>query len=51
MFGDFVDGIYPIKFEINDATDTTRSTSYLDLHIDIDSEGRLKRNFTTKEII
>jgi hypothetical protein len=49
MFVDFVDGTYPI--EINDATDTARSTSYLDLHIDIDSEGRLKRNFTTKEII
>ena len=36
--GDFVDRIYPIELERKDAD---RSTSYLDLHIDIDSKGRL----------
>ena len=41
-FGDFVDRIYPIELEINDTTDTDRSASYLDLHLDIDSEGRFK---------
>jgi hypothetical protein len=37
-FGDFVDRIYPIKLEIKDTTDTDTSASYLDLHIEIDSE-------------
>jgi hypothetical protein len=39
---DFVDSIYPIEPEINYTTDTDRSTSYLDLHLEIDNEGRLK---------
>jgi hypothetical protein len=38
----FVDRIYPIEPEIKDATDIDKSTSYLDLHLEIDSEGRLK---------
>jgi hypothetical protein len=29
-FGDFVDRIYPIEFEIKNTTDTDRSASYLD---------------------
>jgi hypothetical protein len=41
-FGDFVDRIYPIELEIKDTTDTDRSVSYLDLHLEIDSEGRLR---------
>ena len=41
-FGDFVDCIYPIEPEIKDTTDADRSASYLDLHIEIDSEGRLR---------
>jgi hypothetical protein len=36
----FVDSNYPIEPEINDTTDTDRSTSYLDLHLEIDNEGR-----------
>ena len=40
-FGDFVDCIYLIELEIKDTTDTDRSASYLDLHLEIDSEGRL----------
>ena len=46
-FGDFVDRIYPIELEKKNTTDTARSASYLDLHLEIDSE----RNFTTKEMI
>ena len=38
-FGDFVDRIYPIELEINDNTDTDKSASYLDIHIEIESEG------------
>ena len=38
-FCDFVDRIYPIELEIKDTTDTDRSASYLDLHLEIDSEG------------
>jgi hypothetical protein len=47
-FGDFVDCIYPIDLEIKDTTDTDRSASYLDLHLEIDSENetlRQKRYF------
>jgi hypothetical protein len=50
-FGDFVDRTYPTELEIKDTTDTDRSASYFDLHFKIDSEGRLRTNFTTKEII
>ena len=38
-FGDFVDGIYPNELEIKDTTGTARSVSYLDLCLDIDSDG------------
>jgi hypothetical protein len=41
-FGDFVDRIYPIELEINDTTDTYTCASYLDLHLEIDSDGRLR---------
>jgi hypothetical protein len=37
-FDDFVDRIDPIELEI---TDTDRSESYLDLHLENDSEGRV----------
>ena len=33
-----------MELEIKDATDTNRTASYLDLHFEIDSEGR----FTSK---
>ena len=38
--GDFVERIYHIELEIKDTTDTERSGSYLDLHLEIDSDGR-----------
>ena len=41
-FGDFVDRIYSIENEIKDTSNTNRSASYLDLHLEIDSEGRLR---------
>ena len=37
--GDFVDRLYPIELEIKDVTDTDRSGSYRDIHLEIDSEG------------
>ena len=40
MFGSFVDCIYPIELEIKDITDTDRSASYLDLHLDINNVVR-----------
>jgi hypothetical protein len=40
--------IYPIELEIKDTTDTDRSASYLDLHLEIDSEGRLRMKFYDK---
>ena len=49
-FGDFVDRNYTIELEIKDTTDTDRSASYLDLHLEVDSESRLKTKFSTKEM-
>ena len=43
MIGDFVDRIYRIELETKNATDTVRSLSYLDLHIEINSEGRWRQ--------
>jgi hypothetical protein len=39
-FGDFVDRIHPIQLEIKDTIDTDRYASYIDLHLEIDSEGQ-----------
>jgi hypothetical protein len=47
-FGDFVDHIYPIEFEIKDTTDTYSSASYLDIHLEIGSEGRLRTKLYDK---
>jgi hypothetical protein len=47
-FGDFADPIYTIELEIKDTTDTDRSASYLDLHLAIDSEGRLRTKLYDK---
>ena len=41
-FGDFVERFYPIELEIKDNIDRARSASFLDLHLEIDSEGRLR---------
>ena len=46
--GDFVDRIYPTELEIKDTTDTDRFVSYLDRHLEIDSEGRLKTKLYDK---
>ena len=48
MFGDFVDRIYPFELEIKDTTYTDRSVSYLDLQLEIDSEGRLRTKLYDK---
>ena len=47
---DFVDriDIYPIKHEIKDTTDTAKPASYFDLHLKIDSVGRLRTNLYDK---
>ena len=47
-FGYVVDRIYPIELEIKDTTYTDRSASYLDIHLEIDSEGRLWTNLYDK---
>ena len=46
--GDFVDSIYPIELDIKDTTDTDRSASYLELRLEIDSEGRLSTKLYDK---
>jgi hypothetical protein len=40
--------IYPIELEIKDITDRDRSASYLDLDVEIDSEGRLRTKLYDK---
>ena len=47
-FGDYVERIYHIEIEIKDTTNTDKSASYLDLHLEIDNEGRLKTNLYDK---
>ena len=47
-FGDYVQHIYSIELEIKDTTDTVKSASYLDLHLEIDNEGRLKTKLNDK---
>jgi hypothetical protein len=47
-FGDFVDRIYPIELEIKDTTDTERSASCRDIHLEVDSEGRLRTELYDK---
>jgi hypothetical protein len=37
-----------IELEIKDTTDTYRSASYLDLHLEIDSEGQLRTKLYDK---
>ena len=44
----YVNRIYPIEPEIKDTTDTDRSASYLKLHLEIDSEGRLRTTLYDK---
>ena len=46
--GDFADPIYPFELETKDTTDTDRSASYLDLHLEIDSDGRLRTKLYDK---
>ena len=47
-FGDFVDRINTIELEIKDTTDTDMFVSYLDLHLEIDSEWRLRTKLYDK---
>jgi len=47
-FGDFGDGIYPNELEIKDTTGTARSASYLDLCLNIDSDGQLRTKLRQK---
>ena len=47
-FGDFVDRIYPIELDIKDNTYTERFALYLNLHLEIDSEGRLRMQLRQK---
>jgi len=46
-FDDFIDHIYSYTLEIKDTTETTRSASYLDLHLEIDSDMYCK-NYQNK---
>ena len=47
-FGDFVGRIYPIELELKDTTDTDRSSSYLDIHLEIERERQLRKKHYDK---
>ena len=49
-FGRFVDRIYPIELEIKDTTYTDTSASYLDIHFEIDSDGRIRTKLFDKDV-
>ena len=40
-FGDLIHRIYPKEHEIKDMTNTVKSVSHLDLHLEIDGKGKL----------
>ena len=44
----YVKRIFHIELEIKDTKDTVKSASYLDLHLEIDDESRLKTKFYDK---
>jgi len=51
VFGDYLHLIYPNELKVvKDTTDTQKSATYIDLHLEIDNEGRLKQNSTTNAI-
>ena len=47
-FGENVDRTYPIALEMEDTTDTDMSASYLDIHLETDSEGWLRTKLYDK---
>ena len=51
VFGDYLHLIYSNELKVvKDTTNTQKSETYLDFHLDIDNEGRLKQNSTTNAI-
>ena len=48
--GDYLHLIYPNELEVKDTTDTQKSDSYFDLHIDIDAQEDEKQISTTNVI-
>jgi hypothetical protein len=47
-FGDYLHLIYPKELEIKDTTQTPKSASYLDLHLEIDAGGKLNTKLYDK---
>jgi hypothetical protein len=47
-FGDYLHRIYPNELEVKDTTDTQKSVSYLEFHIEIANGGRLKTKLYDK---
>ena len=50
-FGYFIYRIYPNELEVKDTTDTQKYAFYIYLHLEIDSEGRLKTKLYDKRDI
>ena len=51
VFGDYLHLICSNELNVvKDTTDTPKSETYLDLHLEIDNEGRIKQISTTNAI-
>jgi hypothetical protein len=48
QFGDYLHRIYPNEIQVKDTTDNQKLASYLDLHLEIANEGRLKTKLYDK---
>ena len=48
IVGDFVDRIYPIELKIKYTTNTDGFASYLDIHLELATEGRLRTKLYDK---
>jgi len=46
-FGDYLHRIHPNELEVKNTTDTQKAASYLHIHLEIDSGGRLKQKSMT----
>jgi hypothetical protein len=48
VLSDFVDRIYPIELDIKDIINIDKSSTYIDLNLEFDNEGRLRMRLYDK---
>jgi hypothetical protein len=50
LFHSYLDSIYPSELEIKDTTESSTSTSYLDVLLNIDADGKLTTHLYDKQV-